>query len=69
MYFDLKAIGIVVGIIVFVIGHSFNLFLSALSAYVHDIRLTYVEFFGKFYGGGGKAFKTLRSESKYFDIK
>lgn len=69
MLFDLKAIGIVVGIIVFVIGHSFNLFLSALSAYVHDIRLTYVEFFGKFYGGGGKAFKTLRSESKYFDIK
>lgn len=69
MLFDLKAIGIVVGIIIFVVGHSFNLFLSALSAYVHDIRLTYVEFFGKFYDGGGKAFKNLRSESKYFNIK
>lgn len=69
MLFDINIIGVLFGIIVFVVGHLFNLFLSALSAYVHDIRLTYVEFFGKFYDGGGKAFKTLRNKSKYINIK
>lgn len=49
----------------FLAGHLFNLFLSILSAYVHALRLTYVEFFGKYYEGGGKPFKTLKKEPKY----
>ena len=69
MLFDTGIIGIIFGIVVFVVGQLFNLFLSLLSAYVHSIRLTYVEFFGKFYEGGGTAFKTLRSKAKYISIK
>jgi len=69
MLFDLGIIGIIFGVIIFIIGQSFNLFLSLLSAYVHSIRLAYVEFFGKFYEGGGKAFKFLRSKPKYISIK
>jgi V/A-type H+-transporting ATPase subunit I len=61
--------GIIGGIVVFVVGHSFNVFLSVLSGYVHSIRLTYVEFFGKFYEGGGKAFKLLQSKPKYTNLK
>lgn len=49
--------------------HLFNLFLSGLSAYVHSMRLIYVEYFGKFYQGGGKPFKKLRPEGKYIDLK
>ncbi|NLY20730.1 MAG: V-type ATP synthase subunit I [Tissierellia bacterium] len=62
-------IGIIAGVLVFVIGQGFNLFLSALSAYVHGLRLTYVEFFGKFYEGGGRRYKKFRNKTKYIEIK
>lgn len=69
MLFDMGIFGIIGGIVVFVVGHSFNVFLSVLSGYVHSIRLTYVEFFGKFYEGGGKAFKLFQSKPKYTNLK
>lgn len=62
-------IGLVFGIIIFAFGQTFNIFLSLLSAYVHTSRLMYVEFFSKFYEGGGKAFKEFRVESQYFENK
>lgn len=69
MLFGMGIVGIIGGIVVFAVGHSFNVFLSVLSGYVHSIRLTYVEFFGKFYEGGGKAFKLLQSKPKYTNLK
>lgn len=46
-----------------------NLGMSLLGAYVHAIRLQFVEFFGKFYEGGGRAFKPLKTYEKYTDLK
>ena len=68
MLFDMGIPGMIAGVIVFLGGQAFNLFLSALSAYVHTSRLTYVEFFGKFYDGGGKPFKLFRNKSKYINM-
>ncbi|MTD39108.1 V-type ATP synthase subunit I [Erwinia sp. CPCC 100877] len=58
-----------VGLLLIVALHMLNLFLSLLSAYVHGARLQYVEFFGKFYTGGGRAFKPLKAEEKYINIE
>ena len=62
-------IGMIFVPVVFIGGHLFNMFISFLGAYVHTSRLIYVEFFGKFYEGGGKPFKEFRTESKYINIK
>lgn len=58
-----------VGILLMLALHGLNIFLSLLSAYVHGARLQYVEFFGKFYEGGGRAFSPLKTEEKYLNIE
>lgn len=62
-------IGVVVFILVFVFGHLANLGINALGAYVHTNRLQYVEFFGKFYEGGGRAFNPFAAHTKYYKFK
>ena len=59
---------VIFGIAIFVVGHIFNLFINALGSYVHTSRLQYLEYFGKFYEGGGTAFEPLKYNSKYFKI-
>jgi V/A-type H+-transporting ATPase subunit I len=57
------------GPIIFIIGHLFNLFINALGSYVHSSRLQYLEYFGKFYEGGGKGFVPFKARNKFFKIK
>lgn len=61
--------GIVFMIVIFVLGHLINIGLNALGAYVHTMRLQYVEMFSKFYEGGGKAFEPFSLKSKYIKIQ
>lgn len=68
MVWGKTVLGYVAAIIILVFFHAFNLFLSCLGAYVHALRLVYVEFFGKFYEGGGRAFRFFRKESKYINL-
>ncbi len=61
-------IGYIFAAIIFLVGHIFNIVLSMLSAYVHDSRLQYIEFFNKFYDGGGKPFKPIEIDQRYIDV-
>ncbi len=58
-----------IGPLIFVIFQTVNLGLSLLSGYVHTLRLTYVEYFGKFYDGGGKAFRPFETKNEYINLK
>lgn len=58
-------IGYVIGGVVLVVLHAFNLGLGVLSAYVHDARLQFLEFYGKFYDGGGRLFAPIGNRTKY----
>lgn len=62
-------IGIIPFVIIFVIGHSLNIGINALGAYVHTNRLQFVEFFGKFYEGGGRKFMPFKINTKHYKIK
>ena len=58
-------VGTIFMIIFLIFGHTFNIAINTLGAYVHSSRLQYVEFFGKFYEGEGKAFKPFKVKTKY----
>lgn len=53
-----------IGLLLAIILHTMNIFLSMLSAYVHGMRLQFIEFFGKFYTGGGKRFEPFKAAEK-----
>ena len=59
---------IIVFLIVFLIGHVFNLGVNLIGTYVHAARLQYLEYFGKFYKEGGVPFKPLKYNTKYVDV-
>ncbi len=60
---------VVLAAIVFVFGQIFNCVLQALGAFVHSLRLHYVEFFGQFYGGDGKYFIPFKSIRRYTKLR
>lgn len=62
-------LGIILFTVVFLVGHTLNIGINLLGAYVHTSRLQYVEFFGKFYEGGGKAFKPFQLKTNHVIIQ
>lgn len=61
-------VGVIFGVIIYIVGHAFNLCMGLLSAYVHDSRLQYIEFYGKFYEGAGQEFKPFSANPEKVDI-
>ncbi|MCI2160685.1 MAG: V-type ATP synthase subunit I [Oscillospiraceae bacterium] len=61
--------GAILFIVVFLLGHTMNIGINMLGAYVHTVRLQYVEFFGKFYEGGGNKFHPFGIHTKFFKFR
>ncbi|MBQ9029952.1 MAG: V-type ATP synthase subunit I [Parasporobacterium sp.] len=61
--------GVIIFVLVFLIINAINIGINTLGAYVHTNRLQYVEFFGRFYEGGGRPFEPYSIKTKYFKFK
>ncbi len=61
-------IGVLIGVIIIVLFHVLNLVLSMLGAFVHSLRLNYLESFQRYFDGGGRAFSPMRGEAKHYRI-
>jgi V/A-type H+-transporting ATPase subunit I len=57
--------GVLGGLVVLVLGHALVLALGVTSAGLQAVRLEYVEFFGKFYEGGGREYSPFGYERRY----
>ena len=64
----IPVVGIVFAGLIYIVGHLFNLAMGLLSAYVHDSRLQYIEFFTRFYDGGGTVFKPFGRNTRQIDV-
>ncbi len=62
-------LGFILFMIVFIVGHTLNIGINLLGAYVHTNRLQFVEFFGKFYEGGGEKYSPFKTNTKYYKIR
>ncbi|MDR1514756.1 MAG: V-type ATP synthase subunit I [Synergistaceae bacterium] len=65
----IPVVGFVFGLLIFVIGHGFGMAVNILGAFVHSLRLQYVEFFGKFFEPSGEEFSPLGISTQYVRVK
>jgi V/A-type H+-transporting ATPase subunit I len=66
---DVAFIGIIFLLLILSVGHLFNWAIQIMGAFVHGIRLHYVEFFGRFYSGGGDDFIPFAIKQKITESK
>ena len=66
---DIPYVGWLVAIVVIIGGHLFSIAINILGSFVHPLRLQYVEFFGKFYTGGGEPFTPLKLSQEFVNVK
>ena len=64
----LRILGIAIACVLLVALHGFNVAINTLGAFVHCARLQYVEFYGKFYEPGGRAFRPLSYQTRHFRV-
>lgn len=58
----IPVVGILVGVLIIIGGHLINLIINAFGGFIHTCRLQYVEYFTKFFEGGGRIFKPFKEQ-------
>ncbi len=69
MVSEIKIVGPLIATVIFVVGHIFNIVLNTMGAFIHSLRLHYVEFFGRFYEGGGNKFRPFKVDRTYTRLR
>jgi V/A-type H+-transporting ATPase subunit I len=69
MVLGIPVVGIVLAVIILVGGHAYNIAVNILGAFVHSLRLNYVEFFPRFYSGGSEPFRPFREDFRYTTVR
>ncbi|MEO0019349.1 MAG: hypothetical protein ABIK47_01750 [candidate division WOR-3 bacterium] len=69
MLLPIPVIGVLLALVVLVIGHTYNIAVNVLGAFVHSLRLQYVEFFPRFYTGGGEPFQPFKEVNQFVSLK
>lgn len=64
----MQIIGPIIAIVLLLVLHTFNIAINTLGAFIHCARLQYVEFYGRFFEGGGREFKPLSYKTKHIQI-
>ena len=61
----MKIPGYVLAALLLIVGHIINILLNALGAFVHSLRLQFVEFFQQFFEGAGTPYEPFRNEYRF----
>jgi len=62
---EIPYLGFVLAGLILIGGHTFNIVINTLSGFVHSSRLQFLEYFSKFFEGGGKEFQPFGRKNKY----
>ncbi|GEM_PF-7108808 len=65
----IPVIGWIIALLIIVLGHTFNMGINALGAFVHSLRLHFLEFFSKFYVGGGKPYSPFHAKKRIMEVR
>lgn len=64
-----NVVGYIVSAVILTVGHVFNIAINTLGAFVHTARLQFIEFYSRFYEGGGHAFTPLGYRTRNFRLE
>jgi vacuolar-type H+-ATPase subunit I/STV1 len=69
MVTGIPVLGVVLALIALLLGHTYNIAVNVLGAFVHTLRLNYVEFFPRFFSGGGEPFVPFKEENRHIAVR